>query len=145
MTVVDEMNLAVREFYGSLNTLNAFLRIENVMAKRCLAGRRGPREGFCRRLRKFYIFKYSNEKQYLCLSSIRQRLRGHETLSWRTQCGDIMRKCSVQEREHVPHRSHRGGDARRSVRPRRCHHDRTDGANDLYSPEKVPSCYRTTQ
>ena len=68
MTVVDEMNLKVREFYGSLNTLNIYLRMEKVIWKQMSwRGEKVSGREFARRLRKFYIFKYSNVQQYLSL------------------------------------------------------------------------------
>ena len=68
MTVVDDMNMKVREFYGSLNTLNIYLRMEKVMGKQMSwRGEIVSGKEFSRRLRKFYIFKYSNVQQYLSL------------------------------------------------------------------------------
>ena len=139
MTVVDEMNLAVREFYGSLNTLNAFLRIENVMAKK-MSWRGDVVQGkdFCRRLRKFYIFKYSNEKQYLCLSSILGNVSGDmKRIVADAMYGDIMRKCTVFKNASTYLIAHIAVEMRVEVYARGdVIYERTDGANDLYFTRK---------
>lgn len=97
MTVVDEMNVRSREFYGDLNTLNAYLRNENV-PNRMMSWRSEmiPGKEFCRRLRTFYLFKYSNVQRYYRLGDILENLSGDmRCVVADAMYGDVLRGCTI--------------------------------------------------
>ena len=97
MTVVDELNNSSREFYSNLNTLNLFLRKEDV-SNRVMKWRNEemPGKEFSRRLRKFYLFKYSNIGQYESLGTILQNVSDDmKRVMAEAMYGDILRGCGV--------------------------------------------------
>lgn len=97
MTVVDELNNSSREFYGNLNTLNLFLKKEDV-SNRVMKWRNEevPGKEFCRRLRKFYLFKYSHISQYESLGTILENVSDDmKRVMAEAMYGDILRGCGV--------------------------------------------------
>jgi hypothetical protein len=97
MTIVDEMNEASREFYSNLNTLNVYLKSEDV-ANRTMRWRNEDMDGveFSRRLRRFYIYKFTNVKQYVALGNILQNVSmDMRRVLAEAMYGDILRGCGV--------------------------------------------------
>lgn len=97
MTIVDEMNLASREFHSNLNALNQYIKSEDV-ANRQMAwrGTLMPGREFCRRLRKFYIFKFNSVREYHNLHSVLQNVSPDMRMVVAdAMYGDVIRGCEV--------------------------------------------------
>ena len=97
VAIVDEMNEASREFYSNLNVLNVFLKREDVY-NRIMKWRQDEVAGpeFCRRLRAFYLFKFSNSKQYSDLGKILDNVSvDMRRVVSEAMFGDVLRSCGI--------------------------------------------------
>lgn len=97
VAIVDEMNEASREFYSNLNVLNVFLKREDVY-NRVMKWRNDevPGPEFCRRLRSFYLFKFSHSKQYSDLGRILDNVSADmRRVVSEAMFGDVLRSCGI--------------------------------------------------
>ena len=97
MTIIDEMNLQQREFYSNLNALNQYIKAEDVTNREMSwRGQVMPGREFCRRLRKFYIFKFHSAQQFHNLRSVLQNVSPDmRRVVADAMYGDVIRGCEV--------------------------------------------------
>ena len=142
MTIVDEMNEASREFYSNLNTLNVYLKSEDVgESHHALANEDMDGVEFSRRLRRFYIYKFTNVKQYVALGNILQNVSMDMRRSWRRPCTATSAGAGEPipgRHDRAPRREH----ARRGVRARGFRTPWTSPARTCTLPSRALSSRR---